>query len=60
MSGLSIIFDEKKSRKIFYTEVENYLMQVILMLMKMYDNKVNTNFKEKKHPKEILVISVYH
>ena len=28
--------------------------------VKMYDNKVNTNFKEKKHPKEILLISGHH
>ena len=39
-----------------YGDTDSYMKRKI----KMYDNKGNVNFQKKEHPKEILLISVYH
>ena len=39
-----------------YGDTDSYIKTKV----KMYDNKVISNFQEKKHPKEILLISFYH
>ena len=49
---LGIEFDSE----LVYGDTDSYIKRKV----KMYDNKVNTNFQGKKHPKEILLISVYH
>ena len=49
---LGIEFDSEP----VYSDTDSYIKTKV----KVYDNRVNIIFKEKKHPKEILFISVYH